>query len=233
MMKTKGKNMQKAQLNAVKREKAGKGASRASRKAGLVPAVIYGNKKPPVMIAIENKILVAEMGKKGLWTRQFEINLDGEKHLALCQDIQKHPVTNHPEHADFLRISKDSVLVLDIPLQFVNEAGSPAIKKGGVLNVVHRTIEVKCKADNIPESFTIDLASAEVGDSFMASALRLPDGVALTAKEDYTVATIVVPTVMEEKVEAPAAAAAPAAGAAAPAAGATPAAPAADTAKKG
>ncbi|MDD3669641.1 MAG: 50S ribosomal protein L25/general stress protein Ctc [Alphaproteobacteria bacterium] len=225
--------MQKIQLNAVKREKAGKGASRASRKAGLVPAVIYGDKKPPLMIAIESKVLAAEMGRKGLWTRQFEIDVAGGKHLVLCQDIQKHPVTDRPEHADFLRISKNSVLVLDIPLQFVNDAVCPGIKKGGVLNVVHRTVEVRCKADNIPESFTIDLSSASVGDSFMAFGLTMPDGVQLTAKEDYTIATIVVPTVTEEKAETQASAA-PAAGTAAPAGAAAPAAaPAADAAKKG
>ncbi len=224
--------MQKIQLDAVKREKAGKGASRASRKAGLVPAVIYGDKKPPLMIAIENKALSAEMGKKGLWTRQFEINVAGDKHLVLCQDIQKHPVTDRPEHADFLRISKDSVLVLDIPLQFINEAVCPGIKKGGVLNVVHRTVGVRCKADNIPEAFVIDLSAAFVGDSFMAFGLKLPEGVALTSKEDYTIATIVVPTVTEEKAEIPVASA-PAAGTAAPAAGVGAAAPAADAAKKG
>ena len=207
------------QIKATKREKAGKGASRAIRLQGSIPAVIYGDKKAPEMISIEEKVLVAEMNKKGLWTRQYEIEVGGKKHLVLCQDIQKHPVSNRPIHADFLRISKDSVLVMDIPLHFVGEEVCPGIKKGGVLNIVHRTLEVKCKADAIPEEFIVDLSAAEIGDSFDAFAIKLPDGVKLTAQEDFTVATIV--TAQEEvKEEAPAqaAAAAPAADAAAPAA---------------
>ena len=220
--------MQATQLNATKREKAGKGASRANRKAGLIPAVIYGDKKAPVMIALEEKVLVAEMAKKGLWTRQYEIAADGESFHVLCQDIQKHPVSGRPIHADFLRISKNSVLTLDIPLAFINEATAPGIKKGGVLNIVHRTVEVKCTPDNIPESFVIDLATAEIGDSFLASAIELPKGVKLTTTEDFTVATIVTASTEEEAAPAAAAAtpdataaaaaAAPAEAAAAPAA---------------
>ena len=206
--------MKSTQLNATKREKAGKGASRANRRAGLIPAVIYGDKKAPVMIALEEKVLVAEMAKKGLWTRQYEITADGETFHVLCQDIQKHPVSSRPIHADFLRISKNSVLTLDIPLAFINEATAPGIKKGGVLNIVHRTIEVKCTPDNIPESFVIDLGSAEIGDSFTASAIQLPKGVTLTATEDFTVATIVTASTEEETTPTPVAtetAAAPAA----------------------
>ena len=215
--------MKSVQLNATKREKAGKGASRASRRAGMIPAVIYGDKKAPVMIALEEKVLVAEMAKKGLWTRQYEISADGESYHVLCQDIQKHPVSSRPIHADFLRISKNSVLTLDIPLEFINETTAPGIKKGGVLNIVHRTIEVKCTPDNIPESFVIDLGAAEIGDSFVASAIQLPKGVTLTATEDFTVATIVTASTAEEETKAPtetaeATAAAPAADAAATAA---------------
>ncbi len=208
--------MKAIQLNATKREKAGKGASRANRRAGLIPAVIYGDKKAPVMIALEEKVLVAEMNKKGLWTRQFEVIADGESHHVLCQDIQKHPVSNRPVHADFLRISKNSHLVMDIPLEFANEEIAPGIKKGAVLNIVHRTVEVKCMPDSIPESFVIDLAQAEIGDSFTAFALTMPKGVSLTADEDFTVATIVMPTQKSEEVQT-ADTAAPTADAAAPA----------------
>ncbi len=203
--------MKTTKLNATKREKAGKGASRANRRAGLIPAVIYGDKKAPVMIALEEKVLVAEMNKKGLWTRQYEIVADGESHHVLCQDIQKHPVSNRPIHADFLRISKNALLTLDIPVAFINEEIAPGIKKGGILNIVHRTIEVKCTPDNIPESFTIDLANAEIADSFTAFALEMPKGVKLTAEEDFTVATIVTSTQTEDTPVAAEAAAAPAA----------------------
>ena len=183
--------MKVTQLNAIKREKAGKGASRAKRREGFVPAVIYGDKKEPLMIALEEKVLVAEMGKKGLWTRQYEITVDGASHLVLCQDLQKHPVSLRPVHADFLRISKDSELTIDVPLRFENESICPGIKLGGVLNIVHRTLTVKCKADSIPDAFVIDLAKTEMGHSITAFSIEMPAGVKLTTAEDFTVATIV------------------------------------------
>ena len=134
--------------------------------------------------------MVAEMGKAGIWTRQYEINVDGQKHHVLCQDIQKHPVSNRPVHADFLRISKTAELTLDVPVRFENEETCPGIKLGGVLNVVHRTLEVKCTADNIPEAFVVDLAKVEMGASITAFSIQMPKGVKLTATEDFTVATI-------------------------------------------
>lgn len=182
--------MKATQLTATKREKAGKGASRAIRREGLIPAVIYGDKKEPLAIALEEKVLVAEMGKAGIWTRQYEISVDGQKHHVLCQDIQKHPVSNRPVHADFLRISKTAELTLDVPVRFENEETCPGIKLGGVLNVVHRTLEVKCTADNIPEAFVVDLAKVEMGASITAFSIQMPKGVKLTATEDFTVATI-------------------------------------------
>ena len=183
--------MKAIQLNATKREKAGKGASRAIRRTGDVPAVIYGEKQAPVMISLPEKVIVAQMAQPGIWTRQFDINVDGQRHHVLCQDIQKHPISNRPVHADFLRISKNAVLTLDVPVHYQNEEIAPGIKMGGVLNIVHRTIEVKCKADNMPEALVVDLTNAEIGDSIMASAIQLPSGVELTEDEDFTIATIV------------------------------------------
>lgn len=223
--------MKAIQLNATKREKSGKGASRAVRRSGFVPAVVYGDKLAPEMISIEEKILVAEMGKKGIWTRQYEINVDGkDKHLVLCQDIQKHPVSNRPIHADFLRISKNSLLTLEVPVQFIGEGVAPGFKKGGVLNIVHRTLQIKCTPDRIPESFTLDMSKAEIGDTFNASDIQLPEGVSLTAKEDFTIASVVTPQ-EEVKDQVQTAAAAPAEGTAAAAAPAA-AAPAATEEKK-
>lgn len=210
--------MKATQLNATKREKAGKGASRACRRAGEVPAVIYGDKQAPVLISLPEKLVVAQMNTKGLWTRQFEIAVDGTSYHCLCQDIQKHPVSDKPIHVDFLRIAKNAVLTLDIPLEFINEEISPAVKFGGVLNIVHRTVEVKCSALNIPDSFQVDLSKVEMGDSILASSLVLPEGVKLTAEEDFTIATIVAPTEEVEETPAAAEAAPAAAGEAAPAA---------------
>jgi len=210
--------MEQVKLKAQKRERTGKGASRANRRAGLVPAVIYGDKSAPVAIALEEKVLVAQMGIKGIWTRQFSIDVDGKNYVTLCQDIQKHPVSDRPIHADFLHITKSSVLTMDIPLEFINEDKCPGIKLGGILNIVHRTIAIRCKADQIPTSFTIDLASANLGDSITSKVIPLPAGVTFVhaEEEDFTLATIVQPT-QETAEEAPAAEA-PAEAAAAPAA---------------
>lgn len=178
-------------IEATKREKAGKGAARAIRRGGMIPAVVYGDKQPPVLISIPEKVVVAEYKKAGLWTREFEIVVGKDKYLALCQDIQKHPVSDRPLHVDFLRISKNAQLTLDIPLHFINEDVCPGVKMGGVLNVVHRSLQVKCSASSIPEFFEVDLSKEEAGHSILASEIKLPQGVSLTATEDFTVATIV------------------------------------------
>ena len=201
--------MSSVKLNATARSKAGKGASRAERRSGNVPSVIYGDKKAPVLISVAEKDLLEQMNVKGLWTRQFEIVVGSDSYHTLCQDIQKDPVSSRPIHADFLRISKDALLTLDIPLNYINEDKCPGIKFGGVLNIVHRTVAVKCKPSDIPQEFIVDLSSAEKGASIMASSLNLPSGVSLVEKEDFTIATIVV--VASDATPEEAAAAAPAA----------------------
>lgn len=188
------------ELNAVKREKAGKGASRALRRAGNIPCVIYGDKKAPVMIAIAEKDLVAQLAKRGFWTHQFEINTDGEKIRTICQDVQYHVLTDRPVHADFLRISKDAKLTMEIPLRFLNEETAVGIKNGGVLNIVHRSVEVLCSADNIPEAFELDIAQMAIGDVMTTAQLNLPAGVQLVDEEEKTLVTIAEPT--KEKADA-------------------------------
>ena len=178
------------ELTASAREKAGKGASRAIRKTGFVPAVIYGDKKTPVLIGIEEKVLIAQMNKPGFWTHQFEIDVDGEKIRTLCQDVQFHPVTDRPLHADFLRISKNAELEMEIPLHVVGEDVCPGLKNRGVLNLVHRFIVVKCSADNIPEKFELDISKLNVGETLTTSAIALPAGVKLADTEEVTVLTI-------------------------------------------
>jgi large subunit ribosomal protein L25 len=179
------------ELTATAREKAGKGASRAIRKTGIIPAVIYGDKKTPVLIGIEEKVIVAQMNKPGFWTHQFEIDVDGEKIRTLCQDVQFHPVTDRPLHADFLRIAKDAELEMEIPLHVVGEDVCPGIKNRGVLNLVHRFIVVKCSPDNIPEKLELDISKLNVGEALTTSAITLPAGVKLADTEETTVLTIV------------------------------------------
>lgn len=195
------------EIKAAKREKAGKGASRAVRRTGFVPTVIYGDKKAPVLCSVEEKILVALLNKSGFWTHQFEIDVDGEKFRTVCQDVQFHPVTDRPIHADFLRISKNAKLVMDIPLHFANEELAPGIKDGGVLNVVHRSLEVSCSPDNIPEHLELDLSSLTMGEGLTTKDIVLPEGVKLVDDEEITVVTIAEPA-KEEVEEAPAPAAA-------------------------
>ena len=201
------------EINGVKREKAGKGAARAVRRTGYIPAVIYGDKKAPEMFNMEEKILVGLLDKPGFWTHQFEINVDGQKTRTLCQDVQFDRLSDRPIHADFLRISKDAVLTMEIPLHFENEETALGIKDGGVLNVVHRSIEVLCSADNIPEKFVLDIGQMQMGESKVASDIELPKGVQFAHAEeaDMTVVTIVEP--IKEEAASAAEEAAPAAGA--------------------
>lgn len=202
------------EINGVKREKAGKGAARAVRRTGYIPAVIYGDKKAPEMFNMEEKILVGLLNKPGFWTHQFEINVDGQKTRTLCQDVQFDRLSDRPIHADFLRISKDAVLTMEIPLHFENEETARGIKDGGVLNVVHRSIEVLCSADNIPEKLVLDIGQMQMGESKIASDIELPKGVKFAHAEeaDMTVVTIVEP--IKDEVDPAAEEAAPAAGAA-------------------
>lgn len=192
--------MKSTTLTAVKRERAGKGAARAVRNQGLVPGVIYGDKKPPVLFSIDPRQILAQMARPGFWTHQFEIDIDGEVTLTMCQDLQVHPVSDRPIHVDFLRIRADSIVTVDVPVKFVNEDRAPGLKRGGVLNVVRHDIEVHCKANDVPEHLVADLAGLDVGDSIHISAVALPEGVKPTiADRDFTIATIVAPSGMKSE----------------------------------
>ena len=219
-----------ATLNAKSRKGAGKGAARAIRREGLLPAVIYGDKKEPVLIAISEKDFGLEMKKKGFWTRQYEINVDGEKYRGICQDVQNDPVTDRLMHVDFLRISKDSEISIEVPVVFLHEDTCPGLKLGGVLNVVARTIEVICRPDDIPQSFEIDLANMNMNESVHSDSLVLPKGVRLADANGFAIASITPPA--NEKADTAPAAAAAAAAPAAAAAAAAPAAAAAQPADK-
>ncbi|HTP83871.1 MAG TPA: 50S ribosomal protein L25/general stress protein Ctc [Alphaproteobacteria bacterium] len=224
-------------IAAQPRERAGKGASRAVRRAGRVPGVIYGEKAPPTLIDLDPKAVQAEIDKPGFFTRVFDVEIGGKVQRALARDIQLHPVTDRPEHVDFMRVGATTRIRVGIPVKFINQDKSPGLKRGGVLNVVRHTIEVYCRVDNIPQSFSIDLDGLDIGDSIHISKVKLPEGVKPTiTTRDFTIAAVAAPSVLktaeEEAAEAAAAAAAatPAEGAAAapgaaPAAGAAPGAP--------
>jgi len=189
-------------ISAESRDRAGKGAARATRRAGRVPAVIYGNKQDSSLISLEPIELKRNINAGGFFSKVFEITVDGEKHRALVRDIQLDPVTDIPIHVDFMRFTKKTRLVIEVPCVFLNEEDCPGLRKGGVLNIVRHAIELRCSPDSIPESIEIDLAVAEVGDSIHIGVIALPDDVELTITDrDFTIATIAAPTVAVEEDE--------------------------------
>jgi large subunit ribosomal protein L25 len=181
-------------LSAESRDRAGKGASRALRNEGRVPAVIYGSNKEPKAIHVEEKELVRQ-----LMTGHFfnsVIVVSGERTLA--KDVAFHPVTDRPLHVDFLRVAKGATVTVGVPVVFTNEDASPGLKKGGVLNIVRHEIELEVDADKIPEQIEIDMAGYDVGDSVHVSAVKLPAGATPTITDrDFTIATLVAPSALK------------------------------------
>ena len=183
-------------LAAQARSGAGKGIARAARRAGQVPAVIYGNNEEPILITVEDRELRKVIGRSGFFIHLMDIDIDGAKHRVLPRDTQLHPVTDAPLHVDFLRYNPNRKLTVEVPVTFLNEDDCPGLREGGMLNIVRHAIEIQCTADAMPEGFEIDLSGLVVGDSIHASALALTAGVELTITDrDFTIATIAAPTV--------------------------------------
>lgn len=182
-------------LPAETRDRAGKGASRALRREGRVPAVIYGNNEAPISIHVELKELVRQLGTGHFFNSLVEIELGGQTVRTLPKDVAFHPVNERPLHADFLRISKDQKVHVEVPVVFENEAASPGLKRGGVLNVVRHELELVCDPELIPDEIHIDVTGLEVGDSIHISHVKLPEGSASAITDrDFTIATIVAPS---------------------------------------
>ena len=182
------------QLTGQARERVGKGAARELRRNSMVPAVIYGDKQPPLSIALPLKEVTQKVHAGGFMTNILSIDVDGETHQALPKDYQLHPVKDTVMHVDLLRVSRKTVVTVDVPVHFENEENCPGIKVGGVLNVVRHTVEVTCPATSIPESFVVDLINLELGDSANISSVDLPEGVEPTITDrDFTIATIATP----------------------------------------
>ena len=181
-------------ISASERERVGKGSARAVRRAGLVPAVIYGDKKDPVGITMEAREITKIVHQPGIFGRLLEIDVAGTKSTVLTRDIQFHPVSDVVMHLDFLRVSQSATVAVAVPVEFINEDKCPGIKIGGVLNVVRYEVELNCPATAIPEKITIDLDGVKIGDSIHISAIPLPEGVSPTITDrDFTVATLASP----------------------------------------
>jgi len=201
------------ELKADAREKVGKGSARETRRNGKVPAVIYGDKQPPLAIALPYKELYYKIHGGGFMTTIATIDVAGQKIQVLPKDYQLDPVRDFPIHVDFLRVGKDTLVTVDVPVHFINEEKSPGIKRGGVLNVVRHEVEFTVPANAIPDFITVDLEGTEIGDSIHISAVKLPAGVKpVISDRDFTIATIAGSSASrsdaDEEAEAPAAAAA-------------------------
>ena len=194
-------------MPASTRERAGKGPARAARRAGLVPGVIYGAKKDPLMITLDPRDVIKGLKTGSFLATIYELDIGGKKERVLPRDVQFHPVTDNAIHVDFLRVSAATSVTVQVPVQFLNEEEAPGLKRGGLLNIVRHEIEMTCRADAIPNQIEVDLTGLDIGDSVHISMITLPDGVEPTITDrDFTVATIAAPTLaVEEEEEAEAA----------------------------
>lgn len=182
-------------LGAEGRERAGKGTARQTRRDGRIPAVIYGGKQAPLTISLEKFEFTRVLHQPGFFTHLYDVTVDGVAHRVLPRDVQFHPVTDFPLHVDFLRVTSDTRIVVHVPVEFVNQDKSPGLKRGGVLNIVHHSLDLECPADDIPEHITVSCEGFDVGASIHLSAITLPEGiVSVSHEQDLTIATIVAPS---------------------------------------
>ncbi|KQZ54556.1 50S ribosomal protein L25 [Rhizobium sp. Root149] len=184
------------ELKAEARDRVGKGSSRELRRNGLIPAVIYGDKQAPISIALSTNEVTKRIHAGGFMTTVATIDVNGQKISVLPKDYQLDPVRDFTMHVDFLRVSADSRVTVEVPVHFINEDKS-AIKTGGVLNIVRHEVELVCPANDIPEFLTADLEGLQFGDSIHISNIKLPKGVEPTIDRDFTIASIVAPVAEE------------------------------------
>ena len=187
-------------LPAEQRERAGKGASRALRRDRRVPAVIYGDKKTPLSIHVDEKSLAKMLSSGHFMNSVVMIEAGGATHRTLPKDIQFHPVSSRPIHVDFLRIGEHSTVTVSVPVRFDNEEDSPGLKRGGVLNIVRHDLELTCDAAEIPDEIHVDLTGLEIGDSVHISNVTLPKGAKVTIEDrDFTICTVVAPSALKSE----------------------------------
>lgn len=189
-------------LEATARDRAGKGAARAVRREGRIPAVIYGDKKDPQLISLNYRDTWKHVQTGRFLSTLVDVDVAGEKVRAIPRDIQFDPVRDFVIHVDFLRLGKGARIAVNVPCNFINDEASPGITRGGVLNVVRYDIEVYCPAEAIPEEFEVDLTGLDIGDGVHISAITLPDGVEPTISDrDFTICTIAAPAGLKSEEE--------------------------------
>ncbi|MBT6036789.1 MAG: 50S ribosomal protein L25/general stress protein Ctc [Kordiimonadaceae bacterium] len=182
-------------IKAELRTKAGKGSSRAIRRDGRIPAVVYGAKKDVTMITVDHVSIMKLLNTGAFLSSTYDVEVDGKKEMVLPRDVHFHPVNDRPLHVDFLRLAQDAMIAINVPIHFLNEEECPGIKGGGIINAVRHDLELNCPANNIPEGIDIDLTGLELGDSIHISDITLPEGVTPVIDDrDFTVATIAAPS---------------------------------------
>ena len=176
------------------------GSNKSLLNKGLVPGIIYGKDSKPLKIAFENKILDKLMNSGSFYSKIIDIDIQGKEEKILPKQLQYHPVTDRLIHFDFLRVKEDTKVTVEIPIEFLNQDSCPGLKKGGVLNLVRRLVELSCNANKIPEKLKFDLKDSEIGDAVKISNVELPEGVNPTITDrDFVIATLVPPTVEVEE----------------------------------
>lgn len=201
------------QLKAEKRAGAGRGPSRAIRRNGMVPGVVYGGSKDNEFVSVDWRIIAKEYQRGGFSNRVVELTTEGKSQRVLPRAVQLDPVSDKPVHVDFQRLVPGSTVRIEVPVVFVGESDAPGLKRGGIVNVARHTINVYAKADKLPETITINIAGMDIGDSLHISKVALPEGVRPVLARDFTVASITAPTAVRDEALEAAAKAAAAAGA--------------------
>ena len=186
-------------LEANIRDNQSKGQLNVLRKNGNVPAIIYGGKEQNQKISISKKLLKTLIEKENFLSNLISINIEGKTQNVLPREVKYHIISDEPTHVDFLRVLPGVKIKIEVPVNFINQEDSPGLKRGGVLNIVRRKVELKCPSEKIPESITIDLSGVDIGESFKISSVKLDPEVAPTIQgRDFVIATLAAPTVMKE-----------------------------------
>ena len=186
-------------LKAIKRENTSAGSNNKLRSEGFIPAILYGGKDSNQNISIEKKDIKNLINSDTFLSKVLELEIDGKKEKVIPRDVAFHVVSEEPIHIDFMRIVTGKKIILEIPVKFINHADSPGLKRGGVLNIVRRKVELKCPAENIPDEIIVDLSGTDIGTSIKISSVKLEGNVSPTITDrDFVIATVASPTVLKE-----------------------------------
>ncbi len=186
-------------LKALKREKLTSGSNNKLRANGFIPAILYGGKDPNQNISVSKKELSTIINSDTFLSKVLEIELEGKKEKVIPRDVSYNVISEEPVHIDFMRIVSGKKIILEIPVKFINHPDSPGLKRGGVLNIVRRRVELKCPAESIPDEIVVDLAGTDIGTSIKISSVKLPESVMPTITDrDFVVATVAAPTIIKE-----------------------------------